>query len=86
MTNYTIYLGADPIAEIDGTEAAYACYEAAKTIAEMTGKTARCVWNDSGEEVASFDPNEEDEEPEWEEPDWGDEGFDPYMGCYTGDC
>ena len=30
--------------------------------------------------------NEEDEEPEWEEPDWGDEGFDPYMGCYTGDC
>ena len=21
-----------------------------------------------------------------EEPDWGDEGFDPYMGCYTGDC
>ena len=28
--------------------------------------------------------NEEwDEE---EEPDWGDEGFDPYMGCYTGDC
>ena len=28
----------------------------------------------------------EEEEPEWEEPDWGDEGFDPYMGCYTGDC
>jgi hypothetical protein len=27
-----------------------------------------------------------EEEPEWEEPDWGDEGFDPYMGCYTGDC
>ena len=23
---------------------------------------------------------------EEEEPDWGDEGFDPYMGCYTGDC
>lgn len=21
-----------------------------------------------------------------DEPDWGDEGFDPYMGCYTGDC
>jgi hypothetical protein len=29
---------------------------------------------------------DEDDEPEWEEPDWGDEGFDPYMGCYTGDC
>ena len=23
---------------------------------------------------------------EEEEPEWGDEGFDPYMGCYTGDC
>lgn len=30
--------------------------------------------------------DEWDEEPEWEEPDWDDEGFDPYMGCYTGDC
>lgn len=86
MTDYIIYLGNNPIAAIDGCEAAYACYEAAKAIAEMTGKTASLVWNDSGEEVASFDPNEDDED-EWEEPDWGDEvGFDPYMGCYTGDC
>ena len=27
-----------------------------------------------------------DEGDEEEEPDWGDEGYDPYMGCYTGDC
>lgn len=43
MNTYTIYLGATPIACIAGTEACYTCYEAAKTIAEMTGKTASLV-------------------------------------------
>ena len=58
MNTYTIYLGATPIACVAGTEACYACYEAAKTIAEMTGKTASLVWDDTGEEVASYDPEE----------------------------
>ena len=43
---------------------------------------------DTGEIVATFKPDEvdEDEEPD---PDWGyneDMGFDPYRGCYTDDC
>jgi hypothetical protein len=27
-----------------------------------------------------------DEWDEGEEPDYDESGFDPYMGCYTGDC
>jgi hypothetical protein len=61
MTQYTIYLGANPVAAVDGCEVAYECYKAAKTIAEITGNTACLVWNETGEEVASFDPEEEDE-------------------------
>lgn len=90
MTEYTIYLGASPIAAVNGGEAAYVCYEAAKTIAEMTGNTACLVWNKTGEEVASFDPEEDPEytNDDWEdyEPDVDETGFDPYEGCYTGDC
>ena len=59
MNTYTIYLGANPIACIAGTEACYACYEAAKIIAEMTGKTASLVWDETGEVVADYDPEEE---------------------------
>ena len=84
MNTYTIYLGANPIACIAGTEACYGCYEAAKTIAEMTGKTASLVWDETGEVVADYNPEEED----YEEPvDIDDDfGFDPYEGCYTYDC
>lgn len=80
MTSYTIYLDLNPIATIEGCEAAYVCYEAAKTIAEMTGTTASLVWNDSGEVVATTDPDDEEF--------WTDDecGFDPYEGCYTYDC
>lgn len=45
---------------------------------------ARIIVHD-GSDVAFFSDIEPNDE-EWEEPDWGDEGFDPYMGCYTGDC
>ena len=87
MNTYTIYLGAHPIATIDGGEAAYVCFEAAKTIAEMTGRTALLVWDDTGEEVAEFDPNQlEAEVEDWDEPDVDETGFDPYEGCYTWDC
>ena len=94
MTTYTIYLGATPIANIDGGEAAYVCFEAAKTIAEMTGRTALLVWDDTGEEVAEFDPSELDTELEcvceaddeyFDECDLED-GFNPYLGCYDFDC
>ena len=58
MNTYTIYLGANPIACVGDTERAYACYEAAMTIAEMTSRTACLVWDETGEEVASYDPTE----------------------------
>ena len=59
MNTYTIYLGCNPIACVGDTERAYACYEAAMTIAEMTSRTASLVWDETGEEVASFDPKED---------------------------
>ena len=62
MNTYTIYLGAHPIACVGDTEQAYACFEAAKTIAEMTSRTASLVWDETGEEVASYDPEEVEEE------------------------
>ena len=81
-TTYTIYLGAAPIACVDGCEAAYVCYEAAKTIAEMVGKDACLVWDETGEIVADTCDWDDD----GYEPDVDECGFDPYCGCYTGDC
>ncbi len=62
MSTYAIYIDSTPIACVSDTERAYACYEAATTIAEMTCSTASLVWNETGEEVASFEPNEFEEE------------------------
>ena len=86
MNSYTVYLGATPIACVTA-EGAYPCFEAAKTIAEFTGKEASLVWDENGEEVAFFDPEnpEESGEPDWDDCD-DDCGFDPYLGCYTDDC
>lgn len=90
MTTYTIYLGATPIACVDGAEATYACWEATKTIAEMTGRTAALVWDETGEEIETFGDEDDDEyiNEDWDdyEPDVDETGFDPYMGCYTEDC
>lgn len=47
---------------------------------------AQIIYHHGTESLYYNDEWDEEEEPEWEEPDWGDEGFDPYMGCYTGDC
>ena len=63
MNTYTIYLGAHPIACVSDTERAYACFEAAKTIAEMSDRTASLVWDETGEEVASYDPGLGEDEP-----------------------
>jgi hypothetical protein len=90
MTTYTIYLGSAPIACVAGTEFAYAVYRKTVELAEMLGKTAALVWDETGEEVASYG-EEEDEEylnEDWDdyEPDVDETGFDPYEGCYTWDC
>lgn len=62
MNTYTIYLGAHPIACVADTNSAYACYEATKTIAEMTGGNASLVWDDTGEVIAHIDFTEEVED------------------------
>ena len=83
MNTYTIYLNAKPIACVCGTEYAYEVYTKACDLAELLGYSASLVWDDTAEEVASYDP-----EDEWEdcEPDVDECGFDPYEGCYTYDC
>jgi hypothetical protein len=92
MTTYTIYLGSAPIACVAGTEFAYAVYRKTVELAEMLGKTAALVWDESGEEVASYGDEEEplteftDEEYDEYFDDVDETGFDPYEGCYTGDC
>jgi len=80
MNTYTIYLGATPIATVNDTESAYACFEAARTIADFTGKECSLVWDDTGEVVADCSFCED------YEPDVDECGFDPYEGCYTYDC
>lgn len=42
-TTYTIYFGGKPLVCTNKTEEAYACYEAVKTLAEFSGKTASIV-------------------------------------------
>ena len=86
MNTYTIYLGANPIACVDDAEATYVCWEATKTIAEMTGRTACLVNDETAEVIETF--NDEDDWDEDEECLNGDEekDFDPYEGCYTWDC
>jgi hypothetical protein len=79
MTTYTIYLDSTPIACVNGAECAYTVYRKTVEIAEMLGKSARLVNDDSGEEVASY------EEDDYED-DVDECGFDPYEGCYTYDC
>lgn len=93
MTTYTIYLGATPIANTDGTEYAYAVWRKTKELAELIDTGASLVWDETAEEVESYEPDqlefvevEEEEEPEWEEPDWDEGGFNPYLGCYDFDC
>lgn len=82
MTTYTIYLGATPIATTDGTEYTYAVWRKTVELADLIGSSASLVWDDTREVVEEYDPEELDEFV-----DYSDEsGFDPYMGCYTGDC
>ena len=88
MNTYTIYLGATPIACVADTNAAYTCYEAAKTIGEFTGKQISLVWDETGEVVAyQLSAKDEDEYFNDDPADIDDDcGFDPYEGCFTFDC
>lgn len=93
MTTYTIYLGATPIAATDGTDYTYAVWNKTKELAELIDSSACLVDNETGEVIDESDPEQlEYTEPNEDEDfdgfiDYSDEsGFDPYMGCYTGDC
>lgn len=93
MTTYTVYLGATPIKTTDGTEYTYAVWRKTVELANLISSSACLVWDETGEVVEEFDPEElEDTEPNEDDDfdgfiDYSDEsGFDPYMGCYTGDC
>ena len=81
---YCIYIDNQMIAEVSGSEASYVCFEAAMTIAEMTGRIAHLVNGETGEVLTSSD-DYDDYDPDYE-PDYDECGFDPYEGCYTGDC
>lgn len=59
MNTYTIYIGSAPIACVSGTEYAYEVYAKSKELAELLGKDCALVWDETGEEVACFDPEEE---------------------------
>ena len=93
MNTYTIYLGATPIANTDGTDYTYAVWNKTKELADLIGSSACLVDNETGEVIDEFDPEQlEYTEPNEDEDfdgfvDYSDEsGFDPYMGCYTGGC
>lgn len=58
MAIYTVYLGTTPIFCGGGTEYAYEVYAKTKELAELIGETVSLVWDETGEVVADFDPNE----------------------------
>ena len=88
MATYRIYLDNlmddTTYFEVEGTEAAYAAYEHAAALAEMTTSHAQLVDWETGEILADTwaDEDEGDGEPSYDL----DCGFDPYAGCYTDDC
>ena len=88
MTTYKIFLNTRPIATVEGTECAYSAYRKACEFAEIVGKTASLVWAETGEVIESSDDDDEYVNDDWNdyEPDVDETGFDPYEGCYTGDC
>ena len=88
MTTYKIFLNTRPIATVEGTECAYAAYRKACEFAEIVGKTASLVWAETGEVIESSVDDDEyvNEDRDDYEPDVDETGFDPYEGCYTGDC
>jgi hypothetical protein len=56
MNTYTIYIGATPIACVSGTEYAYEVWAKTLELAELICEPACLVWDDTAEEVASYEP------------------------------
>lgn len=85
MNNYIIYIGGREIATVSGTEFANEAFDKAMDLAELLNETCSLAQGETGEVIAFYNPEEEED---YEEPvDIDDEcGFDPYEGCYTYDC
>lgn len=58
MNTYTIYLEATPIASVSGVEFAYEAYLKTSALAEFLVKTAYLVWDETGEIIEYYDPEE----------------------------
>ena len=92
LPTYSICLGGNVIVTTEGTEYAYIVWSKTKELANLISASAWLVNDETGEVVDEFDPDQlEYIEPNEDEgfggfEDYSDEGFDPYMGCYTGDC
>ena len=63
MNTYTIYLGTSPVACVSETVFAYKVYSKTRELAELLGKEACLIWDETAEVVTSYDP-EEDCEPD----------------------
>jgi hypothetical protein len=83
-TTFTLFLGASPVASVEGTKLAYDAWAKFRDFAEVLGVRASLVYNEDGEVLAEYDPEEDlgDEPADIDD----DCGFDPYEGCYTWDC
>lgn len=83
---YYIYIENRMVAEVEDTEFAWEVYRKTCELADLLGEIANLVDGETGEVIESsddYDDYDEDYEPEDID---GDCGFDPYMGCYSGDC
>lgn len=80
---YYIYIENRMVAEVEGTEFAWEVYHKTCELADLLGEIANLVDGETGEVIESSDDYDEDYEPEDVDSDCG---FDPYMGCYSGDC
>lgn len=52
---------------------------------EDAERMAQIIYHHGAESLYYNDEWDEDDD-EYDEPDYDESGFDPYMGCYTGDC
>ena len=62
---------------------------ASKALAqEDAERMAQIIYHHGAESLYYNEAWDDEEEDEYIEPDWDayEQGFDPYMGCYTGDC
>lgn len=68
MTNFTIYLGSNPIANTSGADYTAAVFAKTCALAELLNKTVDLASSETGEVLCTFDPEADYEVEEPEEP------------------